>query len=115
MKRMCLVVMVVGCSSHPASTTPPVSPPPRTDPVAEATPAPPTLRLPAGVARPTRQDVDLVIDPASEGFTGRVAIELEVLAPTVLLWLNADEIAVDEATVIAGGRSIAATPITHKD
>jgi alanyl aminopeptidase len=116
MTRMGLLLMVVGCSSHPAST--PVAVPPRApaDPVAEAPPTPPTLRLPAGVARPTREEVDLAIDPASEDFTGRVAIELEVLAPTSLLWLNAEEIAVDEAAVTAGGRRVAATPVaTRKD
>src|SRR5882672_4337891 len=113
MTRICLLVMAVGCSSHPASTTPP---PPRApaDPVAEAAPTPPTLRLPAGVARPTHEDIDLVIDPASEDFTGHVAIELDVLAPTKVLWLNAEEIAVDEAAVTAGGRRLAATPITPR-
>ena len=112
MTRMGLLVMAVGCSSHPASTTPPPRPP--ADPVAELPPTPPTLRLPAGVARPTREDVDLVIDPASEDFTGHVAIELDVLAPTRLLWLNANEIAVDDAAVTAGGRRLAATPITPR-
>jgi alanyl aminopeptidase len=60
---------------------------------------------------PTHEDVDLVIDPASADFTGHVAIELDVLAPTKVLWLNADEIAVDEAAVTAGGRPLAATPV----
>ena len=110
MTRICLLVMAVGCSSHPASTTPP----PRAPAAAEVPPTPPTLRLPAGVARPTHEDVDLVIDPASEDFTGHVAIELDVLAPTTVLWLNADEIAVDEAAVTAGGRRLAATPITAR-
>ena len=56
-----------------------------------------------------------MIDPASEDFTGHVAIELDVLAPTKVLWLNADEIAVDEAAVTAGGRRLAATPITPRE
>ena len=55
-----------------------------------------------------------MIDPASEDFTGHVAIELDVLAPTKVLWLNADEIAVDEAVVTASGRRLAATPITPR-
>jgi alanyl aminopeptidase len=110
MTRICLLVMAVGCSSHPASTTLP----PRAPPDPEVAPTPPTLRLPAGVARPTHEDVDLVIDPTSEDFTGRVAIELDVLAPTKVLWLNANEIAVDEAAVTAGGRRLAATPITPR-
>jgi hypothetical protein len=109
--RACLVVMVIGGCSHPASTTQPAPP----VPVVEPTPVPPTLRLPAGVARPTREEVDLVIDPASEGFTGHVTIEVDVLLPTKVLWLNANELAVDEATVTAGGRRIAATPVTGKD
>ncbi|HEV7555257.1 MAG TPA: M1 family aminopeptidase [Kofleriaceae bacterium] len=112
MTRRGLLVMVFGCSSHPATTTPPPVAP--VAPVAEVAPIPPTLRLPAGVARPTHQDVDLVIDPASEDFTGQVAIELDVLAPTKVLWLNANEIAVDEAAVTVGGRRLAATPITPR-
>ena len=55
-----------------------------------------------------------MIDPASEDFTGYVAIELDVLAPTKILWMNADEIAVDEAAVTAGGRRLAATPIAPR-
>jgi len=114
MTRMCLLVMAVGCSSHPASTTPPSRPP--ADPAAEMTPTPPTLRLPAGVARPTHEDVDLVIETGSEDFPGNVTIDLDVVAPTKVLWLNANEIAVDEAAVTAGGRRLVATPITaHKD
>jgi alanyl aminopeptidase len=112
MTRIWLLGLVVGCSSHAVSTPPPPRAP--ADPAAEVTPASPTLRLPAGVARPTHEDVDLEIDPASEDFTGRVAIELDVLAPTKLLWLNADEITVDEAAITAGGRRLAATPITPR-
>src|ERR1043166_2256413 len=114
MTRLGLLVVVVSCSSHPASTPTPPQQAPRApaDPVAEVAPTPPTLRLPAGVARPTREDVDLVIDPASADFTGQVASQLDGLAATQVLWLNADEIAVDEAAITDGGRRFAATPIT---
>jgi alanyl aminopeptidase len=78
-------------------------------------PRPPVLRLPGG-ARPLRYDVDLTIDPAREDFAGTIVAELELAAPTRVLWLNAEEIAVEAATFEAGGVTTAARAITrHKD
>jgi alanyl aminopeptidase len=81
---------------------------------AEVARTPPPLRLPGG-ARPLRYDVELTLDPASEDFAGTIGIELELAAPTRVLWLNADEIEVQSATFDAGGAKIAAKPISeHK-
>jgi alanyl aminopeptidase len=75
---------------------------------------PPALRLP-GDARPLRYDVELTIDPASEDFAGTIVTELELAAETRVLWLNAEEIAVESATFEAGGGAIAAKAISqHK-
>ncbi|HXY39465.1 MAG TPA: M1 family metallopeptidase [Vicinamibacteria bacterium] len=70
---------------------------------------PPQLRLPAGV-RPLRQSVDLALDPDALPYTGTVEIELELTAPTPVVWLNAQELEIRTATlgtaparVVAGG------------
>jgi alanyl aminopeptidase len=75
-------------------------------------PRPPALRLPGG-ARPLRYDVDLTIDPAREDFAGTIVAELELAAPTRVVWLNAEEIAVEAATFEAGGATAAARAITR--
>jgi alanyl aminopeptidase len=102
-----LAIASVACRS---SDRPPAS-------TGSATPAPvaapPDLRLPA-IARPTHQDVDLVIDPTREDFTGRITTELELLAPTRTLWLNGDELDVTDATINIGGERITATATAPK-
>ena len=71
---------------------------------------PPSLRLPA-VAKPTRHEVDLTIDPAAQDFSGSIAIQLEVAQPTNLLWLNATDIKIDDAVLAAGGHKLAARAV----
>ena len=73
----------------------------------EPTPSPPKLRLPAGV-RPTHYALDLRIVPSEPGYSGTVAIDLAVDAPTALVWLNATELTIDGAEVRAGGATQAA-------
>ncbi|MGZ3408295.1 MAG: M1 family metallopeptidase, partial [Polyangia bacterium] len=68
----------------------------------DPTPPPPKLRLPAGV-RPTRYALDLRVVPSEPGFSGTVAIDLAVDAPTALVWLNATDLTIDGAEVRAGG------------
>jgi cytosol alanyl aminopeptidase len=70
------------------------------------------LRLPA-FAHPTHNAVELWLDPTTEDFRGAITIALEVTAPTSVLWLNADEIRVEDAVVSAGGRRIAARAIAE--
>lgn len=47
----------------------------------------PTLRLPK-LAAPQRYALDLTLVPAEETFTGRIDIDLNILEPTSVLWLN---------------------------
>ena len=70
--------------------------------IALAAPAPPKLRLPAGV-HPTRMALDLTIIPGQPRFSGKVDIDLALDAPTTLVWLNATELTVDAAELRAGG------------
>src|SRR4051812_5963384 len=110
--RLFAIVILVGCS-HPAPQQPGTAPP-AAPPIVEQAPPPPQLRLPADIAKPTHEEVDLVLDPASEDFSGVITTELDVLKPTKVLWLNADEITVDKATIKVGNDEIAATPIPVK-
>jgi len=100
---------------EPAQPAGPKEPEPPADPPALAEPTPPELRLPTA-ARPLRYDVELTLDPASEDFGGTIVTQLEIAAATRVLWLNAEEIAVESATFEAGGQKIAAKPLSqHKD
>jgi cytosol alanyl aminopeptidase len=74
------------------------------------TPRPPDLRLPA-IAAPRRQSIDLTIVPEQDTFTGEVAIDIDVRQPTSILWLNAKEIEVREASIEAGGARQTATRV----
>ena len=70
-------------------------------------PAPPVLRLPDG-ARPTGAEVELALDPARAEFDGRIRLALELDRPMRVLWLNADQLEIGEATLETGGRRLAA-------
>ncbi|MEO6777100.1 MAG: M1 family metallopeptidase [Kofleriaceae bacterium] len=108
------LLFACGHASAPAPTAPPPpAPPPSAPPVAAAPPQAPELRLPA-LAKPLHEEVDLTLDPQSEDFRGKITTELEILQPTPVLWLNADEITVDEATLDAGGTLLVAKAITPK-
>ena len=112
--------LCVACSPVPARPTAAASPATVASPsatsasVADASgPAaqPPTLRLPA-VARPSRVDLELWLDPAAKDFRGRAGIDLDVLTATRVLWLNATDLAVDDAQLTRVGASAApATPL----
>jgi hypothetical protein len=65
--------------------------------------APPKLRLDDSV-RPVRYTAELTLLPAAPGFSGAIDIEVELRKPTSLIWLNATEIQVAEATVETGGK-----------
>jgi alanyl aminopeptidase len=101
MKRGFVVLALVACGSKTSAPTvaPPVVTPAVVAPVAPvADPTPPELRLPASV-KPLKNVVELSIDPATEVFSGTIAIELETTAPLDVLWLNALEIEVDDAKI----------------
>jgi alanyl aminopeptidase len=65
---------------------------------------PPVLRLPR-TAVPRRQSVDLTVIPDQDRFTGEVVIDVELLQPTRLLWLNGKQLEVREASIEAGGEA----------
>jgi alanyl aminopeptidase len=91
-----------------ATTTPALLPPP------PPAPEPPALRLPTTV-HPTRNTVDLAVDPGSEAFTGTITTALTLDEPTSVIWLNGDEITIRSATVDQSGLSSAASVLTPKN
>src|SRR5580765_3564321 len=102
MRRVVVLFAATACGS-PTTTMPPAKEPVK-DVVQQdrkpppADPTPPEFRLPK-LARPLRESVELAIDPTKEDFSGTITTELEVLQTTNVIWLNADEITVDKATI----------------
>jgi alanyl aminopeptidase len=68
---------------------------------------PPQLRLGHAV-EPVRYAVDLTIVPAEDTFSGTIDIALKVREATPLIWLNAKDLTIREATLQAGGAAMAA-------
>lgn len=58
------------------------------------------LRLPS-TARPLGYQLSLDVDPAQESFRGRVVIDIEVDVATHPLWLNAENLTITAARVVA--------------
>ena len=66
------------------------------------------LQLPDGV-RPIHYAIDLDLDPAREGFRGTAAIDVELSAPTRMIWLHGRDLHVHEcAFELPGGLRAAA-------
>ena len=102
MHRLPLALAVVAAL---ACAHPPPAPP--EEPV-------PTLRLPRDV-RPLRYDLRLTVAPERAGFSGEVAIEVELARPARAIWLHARELTVREASVETGARRVAATLVQVTD
>ncbi|MEJ7604995.1 MAG: M1 family metallopeptidase [Bryobacteraceae bacterium] len=58
----------------------------------------PKLRLPGDV-RPLRYELDLQLDPQQDRYSGKVAIDIEVLQPTKTVWLNSTALSIGEAKI----------------
>jgi len=70
--------------------------------------APPPLELPDDV-RPVKARVELEVDPSSaEGFRGEIALEVRLSRARKVIWLHGRGLAVEEASVEAGGARIPA-------
>jgi hypothetical protein len=83
--------------------------------LAEDTPIPPKFRLP-GIASPDHYRLDLTIIPNKDTFTGTVDIDLNFLHASKELWLNANQLEIREAHLVAVMESLPAKIIsTPKD
>ncbi|MBZ4415069.1 M1 family metallopeptidase [Myxococcus sp. RHSTA-1-4] len=96
----------------------PEPPPPTAGAVAAAPrwpePQPPALRLPDTV-RPVRYELDLKLLPAEPGFSGSVAIVVEVREPVHQVWLHGQDLEVTRARVETGSRTLEARAVTASE
>ena len=96
-----LVAIMANGQTHSGALTA-VEPTVSRAPSATETPKPPTFRL-GDAATPIRYRARLVIDPNVDHFSGEITIELNVNRVLDVLWLHAQQIAVQSATLDAGG------------
>jgi cytosol alanyl aminopeptidase len=104
-------LVVIACTGSPPPPKAPGTPPPDPEPPVEVDPEPPTLRLPSSV-RPLRYDVELTIDPATEQFAGKIAIDLDVREATSVIWLNQEDLTLARAEVTLADRKVAARVVS---
>ena len=72
------------------------------------------MRLPDTVT-PTSYRVQLALDPAKESFSGSIAIQVDVKQPVQLIWLNGTDIKIEDASLAAAGKTLAAKTIPGGD
>src|SRR5476649_2211594 len=77
---------------------------------------PPKLRL-AEVQNiaPEKYHAELTLDPDKTEFTGNIRIQVKVNQPARTIWLNASRIAVQQASVTAGGNTVTARTLPGGD
>ena len=82
-------VLITGCTADKESV-----PATHTEELASTAP---TGKLPSGV-RPVAYRLDLLLDPRRDDFSGTVAIDVELDAPTHRIWLHGKDLDVTEVT-----------------
>jgi len=70
-------------------------------------PQPPKFRLPM-LALPINYEIRLALIPDKDTFTGSVDINLSIKESTSVLWLNADKITIEGASLFTGGQTLTA-------
>jgi aminopeptidase N len=100
-------LLAASCADPPPPPAARPAPPAAPSAAPAPPPAPPLLRLPA-TARPLRYDLDLTIVPSRETFAGTVSIDLQIAEPTPVLWLNATELTLRDASLTSGARTLTA-------
>ena len=100
---ICLVVLWSFPALIPAAPGA-VTPVPQGSAPAVAASGAPTLRLPADV-RPTRQSVELTINPREEKFSGVVDIDVTLRSAAPTIWVNGTNLSVREATLSMSGQN----------
>ncbi len=109
---LALLALLAACSARQSVPTPAPAPAPTAEaaPASKPAPASPTLRLPSQV-RPTGYTAELTLDPTAPTFQGSLVIDLQVVEPTDVVWLQGRHLTVKEASLTAGGQTLAATPV----
>ena len=75
--------------------------------------AAPSGRLPGGVT-PVNYVLDFDIDPHADGFTGRVIIEVDISAPTALIWLHGRDLQLSHAEAQLPNGDVRAATYTQR-
>ena len=99
-RLIALALLSAGCGTAD-KTNDAAAVPANLDALAAAAPA---GKLPDG-PRPSAYRLDLVVDPRRDGFSGAVAIDIELAAPAARIWLHGEGLDVSEvvAATAAGG------------
>jgi len=105
-----VLLALVGPRCTHAPETPKVSEAPRAPAAGWPEPQPPALRLPDTV-RPVRYALDLTLLPAEPTYSGTVTIDLDVRESTRQVWLHAQDLAITQARVLSGGRTLEARTV----
>jgi cytosol alanyl aminopeptidase len=71
----------------------------------------PTFRLPDN-AKPARYELEITIIPRQPAFRGVVRIDVDLLRPSNRVWLNARDLTVEQARVVANERTFTARSTT---
>ncbi len=69
---------------------------------------PPVFKLPDDVV-PVKHTIELRIDPGEETFSGRAKIDVKLESKQSTIWLNGRDLTIAESSVVANGRTHAAT------
>lgn len=77
---------------------------------ADSQPQPPPFRLPA-TAAPSHYNVRLTVIPNEDRFSGSVDIDIKFSEPTSVLWLNAQALTIEKATLTVGEQTLTAKVI----
>jgi cytosol alanyl aminopeptidase len=75
-------------------------------------PRPPKFRLPT-FALPVDYEVHLTLTPDKDTFTGSIDIDLSIKESTSVLWLNANQITVERASLFTAGQNLTAKVLTQ--
>jgi alanyl aminopeptidase len=70
--------------------------------ILQALPPPPAFHLPGDVV-PIKYSVELNIDPRRDTFTGSMQIEVNILKPTSVIWLNGKNLVPESTASVASG------------
>src|SRR6266498_3454923 len=74
--------------------------------------SPPKMRL-ADNARPLRYAVTLRLTPPSDTFEGTIDIDVSLRAPASTIWMHGTNLAVREAAIRSGGKSVPARAVSE--
>jgi alanyl aminopeptidase len=105
---LALAVLTAACHTVPVEPTPPPKPAPPAPPTVETPSAPPPapapLAVPDGVRLPRpftieRAELAQDLDPAKEGFHGRVRFEGVMAEATAVIWLHAEDLTITSASL----------------